>query len=92
MAAWRSENIRPIVDRQIDQVIERGRSDLVDEVAEGIPIRADAAVRGLPWEDVDWIRECKRHMDTVATFFDHRLKLNQPVIDNAIAAAAVLNR
>jgi cytochrome P450 len=77
LAQWREELIRPIIDTQIDRFAERGRAELVGDLASRVPSRVIAAVMGLPWKDDEWLEHLlslvllrleliQRQADTVA--------------------------
>lgn len=74
---WRAAVIGPIADGLIDRFIARGRADLVADFTQLLPIRVIAAVTGLPWQDDDWLAECKRLNDAVNAFFAARLGLSK---------------
>ncbi len=73
MAEWRTRMIRPMVNEAIDQFITRGKADLLSEFAQRIPVRAISAVMGLPWQDDDWIAECKKLNEDAIAFRVRRI-------------------
>ena len=96
---WRTAVIRPIIDSLVDRFIAKGRADLVADFTNLLPIRVIAAIAGLPWQDDEWLAECKRLNDAVNAFFAARLGLSktgdpaeqQKVNDAALAASRKLN-
>ena len=99
MAAWRADLIRPLVDITIDRFVERGSAELVGEFAQRIPVRAIAAILGLPWQDDDWIDECKKLNETAISFRVRRIGLgkdgaeegNRALLEESIDASRRLN-
>jgi cytochrome P450 len=57
--AWRPTRIRPIVQMSIDRFIDRGAAELRADFAHQVPIRVIASILGLPWENDDWIDNCR---------------------------------
>lgn len=81
MRRWESELVRPLVERTVDRVRNRGRADLVEDVFMPIPVRVVAALLGLPESDI-------------AEF--HRLAIDllgfQADMETALRASAELKR
>ena len=91
MAEYRVSLVQPMVDRAIDAIIERGRAELVTEIAARIPPRAVAAALSLPWADDPWIDNVKALLDRVARYYDLRFVQDAEVIADATAASDELN-
>ncbi len=89
--AWRPTRIRPIVDLVMDRFIDRGRVELVSELADEVPIRTVAALADLPWEDDGWIDRTRKRMETLSAFFSSTLQRTEEVDRQALAAVAELN-
>jgi cytochrome P450 len=67
---WRETRIRPVVERIIDRFAVRGRAELVDELAEQVPMRVIASLLGLPWEDDEWLESCRAYMDARMSYLE----------------------
>jgi cytochrome P450 len=78
--------IRPIVDVTVDRFVESGRAELWSDVAARIPVRAIAAMMGLPFEDDPWIEEIAHQLDLLAEFFDKRFLADEQIRSTALAA------
>lgn len=52
MRRWEAELVRPLVERTVDRLRDRGSADLVEEVFMPIPVRVIAALIGLPESDI----------------------------------------
>ncbi|GAB6987529.1 cytochrome P450 [Nocardioides pyridinolyticus] len=70
--AWRSTMIRPVADHLLSRFAHRGSADLMRDLADPLPVRVMAAVMGLPWQDDDWINECKHLMDAKLEYLQHQ--------------------
>jgi cytochrome P450 len=52
MDRWQGELVRPIVDRHLDALVERGSADLVRELTFSFPLEVISALLGLPADDL----------------------------------------
>ncbi|MEO5951968.1 MAG: hypothetical protein ABIQ44_05795, partial [Chloroflexia bacterium] len=52
---WKPAKIQPLVNMLIDRFAGRGYAELASELADEVPLRAIAALAGLPWSDDAWI-------------------------------------
>jgi cytochrome P450 len=61
-----------IIQEAIDDFIEDGRAELWHDLADQVPVRAVAAMTGMPWEDRDWCAAVGLHLETTMQYFDAR--------------------
>jgi cytochrome P450 len=61
---WRTEMIRPIIGRLLDDVVADGAMELWHGYADRFSVRVIAAILGLPYEDDAWVTRCKKLLDT----------------------------
>jgi cytochrome P450 len=52
MARWEGELVRPIIDRHLDAIVEKGSADLVRELTFTFPLEVISALLGLPADDL----------------------------------------
>jgi cytochrome P450 len=67
---WRETLLRPIIDRLLDEVVDRGRIEFLTEYSDRFSVRVIAAVLGLPWDDDAWISYCKHLLDCKQRYVD----------------------
>jgi cytochrome P450 len=67
---WRETLLRPIIDRLLDDVVDRGRIEFLSEFSDRFSVRVIAAVLGLPWDDDAWISHCKHLLDCKQRYVD----------------------
>ncbi|MFT4026076.1 MAG: cytochrome P450 [Novosphingobium sp.] len=51
LARWEGELIRPAIDRLLDEIVPRGRAELVAEVTSRFPVRVICGIAGVPLDD-----------------------------------------
>jgi cytochrome P450 len=78
--------IRPIIDVTIDRFIESGRAELWSDLAARIPVRAIAAMMGLPYDHDIWVDTIAHQLDLLAEFFDKRMLADDTTRATALAA------
>lgn len=57
LARWEPEIVRPVVNALIDEFIETGEADLVEDFTFEFPTRVISKLLGLPEEDLAWFRK-----------------------------------
>ncbi|ULE33285.1 cytochrome P450 [Mycobacterium sp. IDR2000157661] len=57
LARWEPEVVRPVVTGLIDEIIDRGKADLVGDFTLEFPTRVISKLLGLPDEDLSWFRQ-----------------------------------
>jgi cytochrome P450 len=79
MERWEAELVRPIVDRFIDTIVERGdgRADLVRELTFPFPVHVIAAMLGLPESDLDRFHGEAVAMTNIGGNFDRAMQASQ---------------
>lgn len=95
---WRPAIIGPIINGIIDRFIERGHAEMSSEFSNLIPMRVMSRAMGLPWQDEDWMTECKRLNDIINKWFGLTLgtshsgaTLETPLLQEAREASRALN-
>lgn len=65
---WETDLVKPVVDRLVDQFVDRGRADLVRELTFPFPVHVIAGMLGLP--DKDLPRFHRWAVDLISIAFD----------------------
>jgi cytochrome P450 len=73
MIRQKEENIRAIVTTLIDDVIERGECDFVDEIAVELPLRVIADMLGVPQDDRRQLFEWTNRLSRAAATADQEM-------------------
>ena len=89
MENWRTTMIRPIVDAMIDRFADRAEVELVDELAEPIPVRAVAAVMGMPWQNDELMEHSQGLVVKVMNFLTTSAS-DPELVEQAVASAQEL--
>ncbi|MCV7063194.1 cytochrome P450 [Mycolicibacterium vaccae] len=70
LARWEPEIVRPVVNGLIDEIIERGRADLIRDFTLEFPTRVISRLLGLPEEDLPWFR--RRAVELISYTVKHK--------------------
>jgi len=81
MRWWRSDIVEPIVGRQLDPLVARGRADLYSDFAAFIPARVIVTALGLPESDLDRFVEWAIVMTSMAETAEARVNATQAMSD-----------
>jgi len=81
MRWWRSDIVEPIVKRQLDPLVARGRADLYSDFAAFIPARVIVTALGLPESDLDRFVEWAIVMTSMAETAEDRASATQAMSD-----------
>jgi len=89
---WRETLLRPIANRLLDRVGDRGRMEVLSDYADRFSIRVISAVMGLPWEDDDWVDHCKSLLGRKQRYLDvYSADLPAEVERSALEAVQEMN-
>lgn len=81
MRWWRTDIVEPIVKRQLDPLVARGRGDLYSDFAAFIPARVIVTALGLPDSDLDKFVEWAIVMTSMAETPEDRASATQAMSD-----------
>jgi cytochrome P450 len=81
MRWWRSDIVEPIVKRQLDPLVARGRGDLYSDFAAFVPARVIVTALGLPESDLDQFVEWAIIMTSMAETAEDRASATQAMSD-----------
>lgn len=70
LARWEPEIVRPVVNGLIDEIVERGRADLIRDFTLEFPTRVISRLLGLPEEDLPWFR--RRAVELISYTVKHK--------------------
>jgi cytochrome P450 len=76
--AWRPTLMRPIADELIQRFASQGQAELMADLADPLPVRVMAAVMELPYQDDQWIADCKRLMDAKLEYLQRQGQQEDP--------------
>jgi cytochrome P450 len=62
---YRHGVVADVVEATIDEIVPRGRAELVQDYAERVSDRVIAGVLGLPWRDDDYITELRANLNKI---------------------------
>jgi len=81
MARWEGELVRPVIDRHLDVLVERGSADLVREVTFSFPIEVISALLGLPPADLPTFHRLAVELLLITSDIDRGLNASQMLGD-----------
>ncbi len=89
---WRETLLRPIANRLLDDVVDRGQIEILTDYSDRYSIRVISAVIGLPWEDDDWMAHCKSLLDRKQRYLDvYSARLTPEIEQSALDAIEETN-
>jgi cytochrome P450 len=77
MERWKTEIVRPVIDRHIDSFVGRGSADLLRELTFSFPLHVIAALLGLPEEDLDTFHSLAVQLITILSDIELGLEASQ---------------
>jgi len=77
MARWEGELVRPVIDRHLDALSERGSADLVRDLTFSFPLEVIAGLLGLPDDDLPMFRRLAIELLLIVSDVDRGLRASQ---------------
>lgn len=81
LARWEPTVVRPLCNALIDEFIDAGRADLVDDFTFEFPTRVIARLLGLPEEDLPWFRRRAEELISYTVRFERAFEASTALKD-----------
>ncbi len=89
--SYRVNHVRPIIDFALDRIVDRGRADLMQDLAAQIVPRVICSLMGIPWEDDAKVARILELNDAILRFVGANYQ-GDDLREKALAASGELNQ